>query len=39
MAGTSYKGSEIKSIDQFLTDKDGLSSSREKDSISVTDTM
>ena len=31
MAGTSYKGSEIKSVDEFLTDKAGLSSSREKE--------
>ena len=31
MAGTSYKGSEIKSVDQFIKDKAGLSSSREKE--------
>ena len=31
MAGTSYKGSEIKSVDQFIEDKKGLSSSREKE--------
>jgi hypothetical protein len=31
MAGTSYKGSEIKSVNQFITDKAGLSSSREKE--------
>ncbi len=30
MAGTSYKGSEIKSVDQFL-DSDGLDSAREKE--------
>ncbi len=31
MAGTSYKGSEIRSVDQFIKDKAGLSSSREKE--------
>ena len=31
MAGTSYKGSDIKSVDQFIEDKAGLSSSREKE--------
>ena len=31
MAGTSYKGSDIKSVDQFIKDKAGLSSSREKE--------
>ena len=31
MAGTSYKGSEIKSVDQFIKDKAGLASSREKE--------
>ena len=31
MAGTSYKGSEISSVDQFIEDKDGLASSREKE--------
>ena len=31
MAGSSYKGSQIKSVDQFLTDKAGLVSSREKE--------
>ena len=31
MAGSSYKGSRIKSVDQFLTDKAGLVSSREKE--------
>jgi hypothetical protein len=31
MAGGSYKGSEIKSPDQFLIDKEGLSSVREKE--------
>jgi hypothetical protein len=30
MAGTSYKGSEIKNVDQFLTG-DGLDSEREKE--------
>ena len=30
MAGTSYKGSEIKSVDQFL-ESDGLDSAREKE--------
>ena len=30
MAGTSYKGSEIKSVDQFLGE-DGLDSAREKE--------
>ena len=31
MAGTSYKGSDIKSVDQFIEDKKGLSSSREQE--------
>ena len=31
MAGTSYKGSEIKSVDQFIKDKAGLDSAREKE--------
>jgi hypothetical protein len=31
MAGTSYKGSEIKDLDQFITDRAGLASSREKE--------
>jgi hypothetical protein len=31
MAGTSYKGSDITSVDQFIKDKEGLSSSREKE--------
>ncbi len=31
MAGTSYKGSEIKDVDQFLTDAKGLGSEREKE--------
>ncbi len=31
MAGTSYKGSEIKDIDQFLKDQSGLASDREKE--------
>ncbi|MCH9852376.1 MAG: hypothetical protein K0U45_02615 [Alphaproteobacteria bacterium] len=31
MAGTVYRGSEIKSVDQFITDKEGLESEREKE--------
>jgi len=31
MAGTSYKGSEIKDVDQFLKDSKGLESEREKE--------
>ena len=31
MAGTQYRGSEIKDVDQFLNDKDGLESEREKE--------
>ena len=31
MAGTSYKGSEIKDVNQFIKDAKGLSSSREKE--------
>jgi hypothetical protein len=31
MAGTSYKGSEIKDVDQFLKDASGLESEREKE--------
>ena len=31
MAGTSYKGTEIKSVDQFLEDAAGLGSEREKE--------
>lgn len=31
MAGTQYRGSEIKDVDQFLKDKDGLESVREKE--------
>lgn len=31
MAGTQYRGSEIKSVDQFLEDKDGLDSEREQE--------
>jgi hypothetical protein len=31
MAGTSYKGSEIKDVNQFITDKAGLASTREKE--------
>ena len=31
MAGTSYKGSDIKDVNQFIKDKAGLSSSREKE--------
>ncbi len=30
MAGTSYKGSQITDVDQFIKDKEGLSSEREK---------
>ncbi len=31
MAGTQYRGSEIKDVDQFLKDADGLESEREKE--------
>ena len=31
MAGTSYKGSEIRDVDQFIKDKAGLGSEREKE--------
>lgn len=31
MAGTQYRGSEILDVDQFLNDKDGLASEREKE--------
>ena len=31
MAGTSYKGSEIKDVNQFIKDKAGLASAREKE--------
>lgn len=31
MAGTQYRGSEIKDVDQFLKDADGLDSEREKE--------
>ncbi len=31
MAGTEYRGSEIKDVDQFLTDSAGLESEREKE--------
>jgi hypothetical protein len=31
MAGTEYRGSEIKDVDQFLTDASGLESEREKE--------
>ncbi len=31
MAGTQYRGSEILDVDQFLKDKDGLASEREKE--------
>ncbi|SLN23512.1 hypothetical protein PEL8287_01055 [Roseovarius litorisediminis] len=31
MAGTQYRGSEIKDVDQFLKDADGLGSEREKE--------
>lgn len=31
MAGTQYRGSEIKDVDQFLKDAEGLESEREKE--------
>ena len=31
MAGSSFKGSEIRDVDQFLKDKDGLDSERERE--------
>jgi hypothetical protein len=31
MAGTQYRGSEIKGVDQFIDDSAGLSSDREKE--------
>ena len=31
MAGTRYRGSEIKDVDQFINDKQGLQSEREKE--------
>jgi hypothetical protein len=31
MAGTQYRGSEIKDVDQFLKDADGLEADREKE--------
>ncbi|MDC3348095.1 hypothetical protein OAV60_02050 [Paracoccaceae bacterium] len=31
MAGTQYRGSEIKDVDQFLEDAEGLGSEREKE--------
>lgn len=31
MAGTQYRGSEIKDVDQFVKDKTGLDSEREKE--------
>jgi hypothetical protein len=31
MAGSQYRGSEITDVDQFLKDKDGLGSEREKE--------
>lgn len=31
MAGTQYRGSEIKDVNQFLNDADGLESEREKE--------
>jgi hypothetical protein len=31
MAGTQYRGSEIKDVDQFLNDAEGLESEREKE--------
>ena len=30
MAGTQYRGSEIKDVNQFINDADGLESEREK---------
>ena len=31
MAGTEYRGSEIKGVNQFIEDADGLESEREKE--------
>ena len=31
MAGTSYKGSEVTDVNQFINDEDGLQSDREKE--------
>ena len=31
MAGTQYRGSEIKDVNQFINDADGLESEREKE--------
>ena len=31
MAGTQYRGSEIKDVNQFIDDADGLESEREKE--------
>jgi hypothetical protein len=31
MAGSSYKGSEIRDVDQFIADRQGLQSEREKE--------
>jgi hypothetical protein len=31
MAGTSYKGSDIRDVDQFINDRAGLGSAREKE--------
>lgn len=31
MAGTQYRGSDIKDVDQFINDADGLGSEREKE--------
>ena len=31
MAGTQYRGSEIKDVNQFLNDAEGLESEREKE--------
>ena len=36
MAGTQYRGSEIKGVDQFLDDADGLDSEREKENNKIT---
>jgi len=33
MAGTEYRGSELKDVDQFVKDKAGLDSEREKERL------
>jgi hypothetical protein len=35
MAGTQYRGSEIKDVDQFLKDADGLAPSAKRKSAST----